>query len=157
MRKKNTTPKLSPEQLKRIKRVAKQRVDRAVKRAIRQTLEDSQKASEIDAILRDGSKHSENLRYALRATLIELSNEIKLHVDDPGIASEFYRRACSKHLEPASQTYHTKQAFRHLDVLLNKPKAKEVSKLVKFYDDPTLRCRKNDPFPERKGKKAVAQ
>lgn len=121
--------------------------DSIVARARNKIVEDSQKARKIEEILsREKTRGNKTLLYALRAVLIELSNESGVGVDARFVAGNFYQAAAS---EAENADNHTVRAcFRHLDVLLSNPDAKTARKIADYWDSPGTMDMRLDPFPE---------
>lgn len=124
---------------------AGRRVVAVMKAAREQWIEAAKKARAIEAII--AAPKGKTVVYALRALLVELSNEGKVGVDSPGVAGAFYREVA---LDPdASTNIHVQQTLRHLDVLLSSPTVKTASTLIKYWDDTRSKPLKVDPFPAK--------
>jgi hypothetical protein len=99
-------------------------------------------AIKIEWFLSNPRLAGKNLAYAIRAVLIELSNESSVNVDDPGIAGAFYAIVAAG----AGRTnLHTERLLRHMDVLLGDPDPKSVKAIIKYWDDGRMDA--VDPFP----------
>lgn len=122
------------------------RIDAVHRNVINTLVGASHAATWIEGILSD-PETKEDLRYALRALLVELSNESGVNVDTPGIAGTFYRVAALELNN--SQNIHVQQTFRHLDVLLTTPTVKTAKTLIKYWDDHRSKSAKVDPFPAK--------
>jgi hypothetical protein len=121
----------------------------AARSVVQKLSEADSKATQIETLLRSTSKRGKSLRYALRALIIELSNSMNTHVDEPALAALFYRTISAKFLrEPEYQEdYHADKDFRHLDLLLNHPSSKTITRLIDHLDGgPEV-----DPFPREAG------
>lgn len=123
--------------------------DSVVRKVLQRMVEAESKANQIETLLRSGSKRGKKLRYALQALLIEMSNNMSVHVDEPELAAAFYRLCAFRFLDPQNQDYHSDKNFRHVDLLLNRPSAKDIAKLIDHLDGGHSQL--DDPFPERKG------
>jgi hypothetical protein len=119
------------------------------------------KADKIEKLLAN-PKTGKQVLYALRAVLIELSNESGVGVDSATVAGNFYKVAAAA--DPSEVigndirplTFQT--CLRHIDALLSQPDYNTALRIGNYWDNPgNLRIDEAvDPFPARKlGKRAV--
>lgn len=127
-------------------RVAVQRFDAAMKAAREGYVKIANSARDIETLLA-APKGKATVAYAIRAMLVELSNESHVGVDMPGIAGAFYRAAVLELHD--SRNIHVQQTLRHLDILLSNPDFKTASTLIKYWDDPRSKDLRKDPFPAK--------
>lgn len=126
-------------------RGAVRRLDAAMKAAREKWIETGKNARAIEALI--AAPKGKTVAYALRVLLVELSNEGHVSVDSPGVAGTFYRTAVLELCDSAN--IHVQQTLRHLDVLLNNPKPKTATALIKYWDDFRSKPLKTDPFPAK--------
>ncbi|CAN5460827.1 hypothetical protein BH20ACI3_BH20ACI3_41950 [soil metagenome] len=126
--------------------------DAAVKNALERMQEVDDKASQIEALLAN-PKTGKQVRYALRAVLIELSNESGVSVDEATVAGNFYKAAAaadpSEVIGNAIRPLSFERCLRHIDALLNKPDYNTAREIGNYWDNPGhLRIDElTDPFP----------
>ncbi len=119
------------------------------------------KADKIEALLAN-PKAGKQVRYALRAVLIELSNESGVGVDSATVAGNFYKVAAAA--DPSEvigndiRPLTFERCLRHIDALLSKPDYNTALKIGNYWDNPgNLRIDEAvDPFPEKRARKAKA-
>jgi hypothetical protein len=133
---------------------AARRVAAAAKAAREQIVKTSQQAQVIETLLTK-PRVAKSVRYALRAVLVELSNESQVGVDTPGVAGAFYRAACESVETADLRKPGVAITFRHLNVLLANPTDAIAQALIKFWDAPGADYLKRDPFPPAKAKALI--
>jgi hypothetical protein len=155
MVKKNTTGEHSPKpSTPKPKRKPEQRFDAMRKAAVAHVASIHGYARHVERIMEDGDlalgpSYPAEVRGALSALLLELSNESSTYYSTPGVAAAFYRTAVFRAEQDESLSWAGKTALRHLRVLLNNPNRQTAKALSAFWDVQGSYGPDKDPFPEK--------